>query len=242
MKALLPLACVLAAAILVSGQTRAGEDHGEPIIEKKIKIVVAEDGGDAQAEVIRLDGDDLEPGESRQFLTDSGKEVVITRNDDESLTVTVDGKDIELPAVHDIDIDIDGADGNSMVFVKKIIGDMDLGEDADIEEVIVKKIGSGSSNMVFISEDGEAVKIEGKEGMAWSHHTGHGAPHIIKLKGDVGNAAERLKESGALDSLTEEQREEILKALESGAGSDGEHKVMVIEVDEEAHGDHDHNH
>lgn len=238
---LIPAACVLAAAILISGQTRAGEEHET----HAFKIVIADDGSDA--DVIKLDGDDLEIGESRQFITDGGKEVVITRTED-GLNVTVDGEDLSLPSFGDIDIDFDGAHGDhkafrSMFIVKSEDGD----EDVDIQKMIVD--GHGSHNMVFIGEDGKKVEIKGEgngEGFHWVKKFHAGAegsgPHIIKLHATDG-AAEHLKSSGALDSLTDEQREKVLKALESYGSSEGEPKMMVIELDEihEIH-DHDHEH
>lgn len=241
---LLPAACVLAAVILISGQTRAGEDHDVQTVEKHaFKVVIADD--ESGSDVIKLDGDDLKIGESRQFITDSGKEVVVTRTED-GLDVTVDGESLDLPSFGDIDIDIDGAhDGaHSMMFFKTVEG----GENVDVKKVIVKGGAHASHNMVFIGEDGKKVEIKGdggEDGFHWVkkfHVGGDGeGPHIVKLHGSAG-AVEHLKSSGALDSLTEEQREKVLKALESYGAGDGEPKMMVIELDEIHEHDHDHEH
>lgn len=245
---LIPVACALAAVILVSGQTRAGEDQEPTIIEKRVvKVVVADEDAGHDVDVIELEADDLEIGESRQFITDSGKEVVITRTED-GVDITIDGEELDLPALgslHDIDIDIDGAHSSarSMMIFKT---DDEDGLDAVTKKMIIKGHGAGSHNMVFIGEDGKTVKIDGDgSDYEWIHKV-HGADgldrKIIKLQA-AGGAIDHLKTSGALDSLTEEQRTAVLDALkkyDGGAvvGSD----VMVIELDDEHEILHDSDH
>ena len=83
--------------------------------------------------------------------------------------------------------------------------------------VIIKKLGHGDGD-----EDVD-VDVEVLGG-------GHGEHARVVVKG-IGNAADQLIESGALDELDEEIRQRILDALGGGdsEGGDGAAEVVIIE-------------
>lgn len=223
---ILSVVCALTIAGAFTQQALAGEVH--TVEEHQVKVVVA-GGGDA--EVIQLDGDDLEVGESRQIITEDGKEVVITRTES-GFEVTVDGESLDLPPLHGhgttVDIDVEG-DGHHKVIRKVftttagegdanavfvVAGDEGHGETFDIK---VKKVGGHA--MAFVTEDGKTVQLDGLGDVEWHAE---------------GGLAEHLKESGALDDLTEEQKAKVLDALKSFAP---QHRVMVLKTDEEHPGE-----
>ncbi len=74
------------AALLLMPAAFAGERHME------IKIV-------ADGEIVEIDGDDFEVGETRQSFTESGKEVLITRTED-GFQLEIDGKEIDVDMPH----------------------------------------------------------------------------------------------------------------------------------------------
>lgn len=85
---ILALAFVVLAA---PGAASSGDPHQEHShARRELKILVAGDPDEA-VEI----ANDLEVGESRQLFTDSGKEVLVTRNE-EGYAIEVDGKSIEV--------------------------------------------------------------------------------------------------------------------------------------------------
>jgi len=225
--------CAVAVVGLLTTGLQAGE---EPTEQHRIKVVLAADGG--EPDVIEVDNLELEVGESHQFLTDSGKEVVITRTED-GLNLTVDGEEIDMPAIHGrhgvafshdthkiverIVTSHDGEEhGNSMVFVTSGDGDVDV--ETQVHKMVV---GHGGANAVFISEDGEATAVKGHHVMNWTGHS-----PTVEING--AGLTEHLQETGALDELSDEQRQKVLDAIASYKSSP---RVMVIEVDTEVEGE-----
>lgn len=94
-------------------------------------------------------------------------------------------------------------------------GHVGIHGDHDGKRVIIKKIGEHGDDVdVDVEVLGEA----------------HGEHSRVIVRG-LGNAADRLIESGALDSLDAETRQQILDALDTG-GSEGEEsaaEVVIIE-------------
>lgn len=88
MKKTLPLLIALLVAAAVATLAFAGEPEKR---EHHVKLVI--NAGD---EPIDIEAEDLAVGESREFQTDSGKTVVLTRTED-GLEVTIDGKKLDLP-------------------------------------------------------------------------------------------------------------------------------------------------
>ena len=201
--------------------------------QRQVKVVIADDG---DAETIEIDDLDLEVGESRQILTDSGKEIVFTQTED-GLNITVDGEDIDIPAMHGahgahkiVERIVsahggeEGHNAHRMVFVTS---DGDAEVETNVHKIVV---GSGGANHVFISEDGEATEVEGHHVMKWTGHS-----PVVQISGQ--GLSEHLEESGALDGLSDEQRQKILDALNSYKSTSSASGVMVIELDDDSEGE-----
>ncbi len=201
----------------------------EPVVVKKEKVKVIVAGDDSEPQVVQLNGDDLEIGESRQIFTDDGKEIVVSRSE-EGLEVSVDGETIDIGALHGAH----GHDGNIQVHHKVIehLADGDAkamvfvgkgGHEVDIEQIVADH--GGKAHRVFISKDGETVDLEGIDSLKW---TGH--PRVQILGAGLG---EHLEESGAFDNLSDEQRQKILDAIDSYHESvHVDTRVMVLDTDD----------
>ena len=94
------LSTIVIASLLISAAALAGEEH-------RMKIEIAVDDGGGTPTVIRLDGDDmgfelddLQEGESRSVVDNSGKMVLVTRTAD-GFVFDVDGRKIEIPGMHE---------------------------------------------------------------------------------------------------------------------------------------------
>ena len=95
---------------------------GPQVLEKGRLKMVSVSGSDA--ETFNLHGDELEVGESRQFFTDDGEEIVITRTE-EGFELTVEGessgeaqtKVLQLRGSGTAELDIE-SDGTSLAFIK----------------------------------------------------------------------------------------------------------------------------
>ena len=190
------------------------------------KIVIA---GDGDTEIFEVDGE-LEVGESRQFFTESGKEIVITRTD-EGFDMTIDGESLDtglsnFKFVHfGNEGGSEGGNGNNQIHISNgsKIKIMQLGSDGEIElrgdsdaEMNYKvirlgggdgehvEVGSGH-NAIFISTDGEHSDAD---------HVWISADDVNGYTfGDHKTAIEHLESSGALDKLDAETREKVLEAL-----------------------------
>ena len=176
MKTVHKILALLFATLLVSAVSFAAEPHIQHKIELKL------DGADH----IAIETDDLEVGETRQFFTDSGKEVVLTREED-GLKIEVDGEELEL-----------GLHGGGHHAFVNVYGGSD-------KTVVIQKLGG-----------------DGAHAFAFGHGEGHGELHWVE-KGEHGegfsfvierpSAADHLIESGVLDDLDEETRQNILDTL-----------------------------
>lgn len=190
-------------AALAVAATFAFAHDGEAKERFKLKIAP-----DDEAIVI----DDLEVGQTRQFFTESGKEVVVTREED-GFKLTVDGKEInvDMPhAPHGVAVvNVDGEDGEAMkVFVKTIVAHGD-GEE-------------GEHVMVWHGDGGEH---ESHDVMVWTGEEGEGHAFAFAAAPDV---AASVLESGVLDDLDPAKREEILKAIKDAAASRMFEKKVIL--------------
>ncbi len=148
---------IVAAATLLCGSVWAGQFHHD-----ETKVMLKIDGGDTEVLTI----DDLAVGETREFTTESGKSVLVAR-DDSGLVVDVDGKLIEIdtpdfdsvnPGQHRVmvmeDVDESIEDGQHIIIKRKqvhadgdavdidqLLSDLDLdelgGEEEDV--IVIKK-------------------------------------------------------------------------------------------------------
>ncbi|MEM1203412.1 MAG: hypothetical protein AAGN66_09315 [Acidobacteriota bacterium] len=195
----------LALALGLATVVVAGEDDGS---QKKTRMHVVV-GGEGQ-EVFELD--DLEVGESRQILTDSGAEIVATRSE-EGLEVVVDGETIQLFG--------DGGAGD----LGAVLGDLTrlhVGHDGgNGKQVVIKTLGTGGAGNSHVQ-----VWADGDD-------TGDGTK-VFRYEIDNGNALEHLRESGVLDELDEDTRRKVEEALETyGSGASVGKRVIVIGGDDD---------
>lgn len=219
---------LLAACLLLAGAAAADD---VTIIKKHMhegqaKFVLAT--GDGAPEVFEIDGG-LEIGESRQFFTEGGMEIVVLRTE-AGFDVTIDGEPIETGATtmkimhlgdgdgtdHQVRIENGsklkvirlGGDGDILVEG----GDADVDVDADMGVKVIRLKGEGDQHIeigeaghkaIFITtgdEETEHVWISADDAHAYSF-------------GDQQTALEHLESSGALDKLDEETRAKVLEAL-----------------------------
>lgn len=201
MKTIHAILALCVATLLVSAFSFAAEPEHE--IKHQIKIKI--DDGD---EMIAIDADDLEIGETRQSFTESGKEVLLTRTE-EGMELSVDGEEIDLGFSH--------GDAHHAMFFS---GDED-------SKVVIRSMGG---------EEGHKY--------AFIHGDGDGENHWVQ-KGEDGedidifierfSPANHLLESGVLDDLDEETRQEILDTLGEMEPHKRIHKKVLVEVDERIH-------
>ena len=108
------------AVLLIFGATAfAEEEH-----KMKFEVIVAEDGADETTSFswsgadADFDMQDMQVGESRSIIDDSGQSILITRETD-GFKIDIDGKTIMMPEMPGM-----GAHGTHMAFVDG--GDMDI--------------------------------------------------------------------------------------------------------------------
>lgn len=205
MKILHTLLAATLATLLIAASGVACDEHAEgESHEHSLALLL-----DGESETLTLDVDDLEVGETRQFFTEGGKEVVVTRTED-GYDLTVDGKEINI-----------GGEGHYTM----LHGDHDA-------KVMIKKLISGESHGYhFITGDGEDVEIDVDHDFHWVHG-GEGDVKVMAF--GAGDAAKRLEESGVLDNLPEEKRQAILDALGEAHGTHVEKRVMIIKKGDDA--------
>ena len=130
---------ILITSVLLAAVALAGEEH-------EMKIEIAVDDGASAPTVIRLDSDamgfklhELQEGESRSVVDDTGQSVLVTRMAD-GFVFDVDGKKIKVPGMHD----------DHMAYVSV---DADRDSDMDIDVRVMKRIevkGDANSDDVTI--------------------------------------------------------------------------------------------
>lgn len=208
--------CLIPVFILSAGVALAGDDD-KIIIKEQHKFRLQLDG---DMDVIEVD--DLEIGESRQFFTDEGKEIVVTRGED-GVDITVDGEEIDMPKVIRVE-----------TLHEEIHGDGEHGEHgADVKKVIVRSGHSSGHNNVWVTSGDKGKAIVEIENLGDGHEM-----HWVSSSGEDiqirrSSAAEHLKESGALDGLDESERQAILDALEEFDSESPHRKMIFIEKDED---------
>ena len=167
---------------------------------------------DDGVEAVAIEADDLEVGESEQIFTESGKEVLLTRTE-EGYQLEVDGKEIDLGLSH--------GEGHHAIFHMR---------------------GEGDGSRVVIRTMG------GEEGHEYDYVHGDADHHWVQ-KGEDGEdveimierfgAADHLLQSGVLDDLDEETRQNILDTLREAEPHARIHKKVIVKVAEEIHEEHD---
>lgn len=220
----LPFACLTLALLTLAAAAPGAA--GEPQAEKRSKIQLKLDRGAGAESIVIEDLHDLALGESRSFLTESGKSIVATRTE-AGLELDVDGKTIRL---HGPDPALAAGEGQTFVFRKQIEVEGDEGSKAFVWH---SGEGAGEGKVRILHKQGGS----GEPG-AFAFSTGEGG----MLVGPFGAEAwiERLRKTESLQQLDAATRETVEQAMREAAkaslekhlgvalGPDG--KVMVIEV------------
>ncbi len=203
MKTMHAILALIFASLFAAAFSFAAE---EPEVRHQIKIKI-DDGN----ELIDVEAEDLEVGESRESYTDSGKKVLVTRTE-QGYELEVDGKQIDLGMHH--------GDSDHAVFVH--------GDEA--AKVIVKSGGDQEVDYSFIHSGDEHGAHH------WVQHgeEGEGFKFVIERQ----SAAKHLLESGVLDDLDEDTRQRILDTLKEIESPKVIKKRVHVEVHEE-HDDQD---
>ena len=144
MKSIHALVALVIATLFTASFTFAGhgEAHGH---HEQVTVIV-------NGEKIDLSSEELEEGDTRQFFTDSGKEVLLTREAD-GLKLTVDGEDIHLGGL--------GSHGKG--------------------HVMVKRFGAGDHSFTFDHDgDHEDVSVFFGESHEWIHADGDAKVFFLK--------------------------------------------------------------
>ena len=203
MKTIHAILAVIFATLFLSASFAAEE----PQIKQRIEIKICDGAG---ADLIDIEAEDMEVGETRQSFTESGKEVLITRLE-EGYQLEVDGKEIDLGLSHG---------GHHSIF--NMFG-------GDASKVIIKTLGGEEGHSFAFIHSGDD---EGEH-----HWVQDGGDVDIVIKRF--SAATHLEKSGVLDDLDEETRQKIpdtLKEMEPHAGA---HKRIFLDVRKELHEQHE---
>lgn len=183
-------------------------DEPEVKVQRHVKIALAGDG-EGGTEAIAIDVENLEIGESRQFFTDSGKEVLLTRTEG-GYALEVDGKEIDLGLGGHHALLSSGDHAKAQVFLHK------MKDDGEESEHVFIHHGEGEG-FHWVSGGSEDVKV------------------VMVPHGQHTSALEHLRDKGILDELDEGMRQKIVAALEELEHGCMHRKTVVVKLDEEAH-------
>ena len=177
-----------------------------------VKIKVKTDDGIAETVVI----ENLEVGMTDVFVTESGKEVLVTREDG-SLTMEVDGKtiDVKLPNVESLHME--DTDGHQIA--KRM---MFISEDSELHEI------SGEGDHFFsCSDDNDECESHGKT--VWIDSDDFdGTIDIEGLEGDANVFVKRIEIHGDHDVEIDELLHELQVDMEISGDGTEDHEVIVI--------------
>lgn len=221
MKKLGLLIALITATLIAVGVSFAGEERE---LKYRVKVALDED-----AEMIDVEFDDMEVGETRQFLTDSGKEVLVTRTE-EGHKLEVDGREIDLGmpgilhghhgahvGIHKCDQCKEGEKGHCCGEASRIFIHKTVDEDGETE--------ARADVFVIVGDEKE-------------HHIEHLGEHHerVEVLLDHANVLDHLLESGVLDDLDPEARQKIIDTVKEIEPEEGK-KVIRLKtkriVDEE---------
>lgn len=210
-------ALAIAASTALAASALAEEQRVERV---KVKLVLDDEGDPDRIELDDLG--EMELGETRSYTTDSGKSVLVTR-DEEGWELDIDGKKLRVG---------DHSAGEGDVFVHRM-KKFELGEDGEMK------------SMVFITGDDadeHDVRIMRQIGPGGAHAFTFG-PHGVHPGFGPEGMIERLRENEKFQSLDAATQELVLEAIRESAprlrwleeeleGGEGR-KVIVLDVEEE---------
>ncbi|MCH9650780.1 MAG: hypothetical protein K0U98_21305 [Deltaproteobacteria bacterium] len=148
------LLLLTAALVFAPAFAQASPDNDE---QRRVKVLIADDG---DMETHEFDLEDMYVGETREFTTDSGRVLEVTRTED-GQTITLDGEEINLHATAHMDHehqhgeDHEHGDGHRVRIHKEVIVE---GEDGDDDE------GRKVRKIIRIDNGGGDVDIDVLDG------------------------------------------------------------------------------
>lgn len=163
------LAGVLALSLAVS--TFAG-----PQVEEKVMVKVVTDSGDT--ETIQIEN--LAIGEHDYYVTESGKEVYIERNDS-GYTIDVDGETIDVNTPHMET----GSHHKRIMLHEGDISNAEIQEKLAAHGIVLDDLSDGKKNVMIISGDGDVAHFDDTNEMVFMDESGE--RHVIVKKAVLGD-------------------------------------------------------
>jgi hypothetical protein len=205
---------LLAAVALVS--LAAGALYAADAVRSTLKLKLHADGAADAVEIVDLD--ELEVGERRDYTTDAGRPLAVTR-DDHGYAIELDGKTIRVaddaralaahPGMKMRRIDIDGG-GDAESFV---IADDVRGAEPGMKMRRIEIDGDGDAKSFVIADGPEADRIVVRHGPGGAHAFAFGDGESLVRFGPHG-LLERIETSDkflALDDATQELVRELVR-------------------------------
>lgn len=218
MKYIHALIALASAALFTATFTFAG-DKGDVEVGHEVKLMVMSD-----AESIEIDGSDLEVGETRQFFTDSNKEVLVSREED-GFSITIDGEEVFTGGGHFFQGDALHGHGSHA---------------GSHEKIFIQHLGDGEGQDIKIIRADGIVDVLADQEVEWQGGAG-ARKLVVRALDDLKSPAQHLEESGVLDKVDETTREEILKVLQDAALHHrvGTHRIIIEkgQEDDDENGD-----
>lgn len=181
----------------------------EPVEKREVIVKLA--GADDHAEPLTLDLSDLAIGESRELTTETGRVVIVQRDEAGYLLDLGDGKTLRVDDIHDMAFAFHNDDEGQVRIEKRVVREGDGSNDVRV--------------FVFHGEDGEVVDLEGVDhDFEW--HGEAGAHHVIELDEAADGSHPRvlmLRGDGAEDGA---HRVEVRTHVVGGEG-EGEPQVVI---------------
>lgn len=171
---------VLAFAVSLAGAVFAGEQK-----HHEMKFVFASDDGDDVKVMLDSDDlgfslDDLEVGESRSIVDDSGRTVLISRKES-GLQIDVNGKTIDLPT---LDIDHDGEAKDVDIRIVRDAEFVAVGEDPGTLILTAEPVDAATQELIRTSLQSAGHSGEVRFIDRAAHH-GDGEHHVKIIKKHV---------------------------------------------------------
>ena len=248
-KTVLTLAgAALAVALATPAFTAVAAPDPAPTPEKaapqstELKLIL--DHGDARDHLVVEDLADLAVGESRDYTTEAGKLVTVTRVED-GWNLDVDGRNVHVADVG-ADADLSGAGGAPGWHARRI--EIDTADGKPGTKVEIEKDGkAGGDEQVFVVQSGDGgpgrVRVVrrlgpgGASAYAFTSGDGDAPMPLVGVEGLIGRLEKNEKFAGLDDAtratVLEAIRESAPKPLwveKSGDGEPGAARQIVIEL------------
>jgi hypothetical protein len=187
-------ALVLGALVLVAAAGAAVLHAGDGAERSTLKMKLDRDGEADRIEIVDLD--ELEVGDSRDYTTDSGKSVTVTRDEEGFALVLDDGKTIRVGdpgALH--------GEGHLPMKLRRI----EIDGDGEPQQIVIS--GEPREQRLFVRHRGQGG--HGEQSFAFS--TDGREPHLLVAGHGLLERIERSEKFQALDDATRELVRELVR-------------------------------